>query len=239
MTTGQFGIAASLIYTVSVFLVSLGNSESFDSLEPNQVGDFFAGIVGPLALFWLVLGFFQQSKELRNSVLALELQTKELNESVKQQEKLARVAQDQFLLQQEEFHKSIQQLSERSEPRFVMHYEGAQRVPFKDYDRKHIFSLVNLGYSACNVSVDAGYGSPEFEKFKPDGSFRGWESSTIYVWKQFDFHRFSMDLGVRETFSSPIQIFVRFTDGKSQDRVIEFQFHRTEDEREFFVRGPH
>jgi hypothetical protein len=239
MTTGQFGIAASLIYVVFVLLASLANTNSFINLEPNQIGDFFAGIAGPLALFWLVLGFFQQSKELRNSVRALELQTKELSESVKQQEELARVAHDQFLLQQEEFHKSIQQLSEEAEPRFVLHYEGAQRNPLNDDDRKHIFSLANLGYSVSNVSVDAGYGSPEFEEFKRDGSFRRWEQSTIYVWKQFDFHRFAIDLGVRDTFSSPIQIFVRFTDAKSQDQVIEFHFHRSEDGHKFFVNGPH
>ncbi len=45
-------------------------------LSLNALGDFFAGLFAPLALLWLVLGFFQQGEELR-------LQAAELNASVK------------------------------------------------------------------------------------------------------------------------------------------------------------
>ncbi len=70
-------------------------------LDLNELGDFLAGVVGPLALFWLVLGFFQQGKELQNSVAALRLQTRELKASVKQQSEMAKAAQKQNTLEEE------------------------------------------------------------------------------------------------------------------------------------------
>lgn len=62
---------------------------SWKSLELNELGDFLAGAFGPLAIFWLVLGFFQQSKELRNNVNALHLQSTELEKAATQQKLLA------------------------------------------------------------------------------------------------------------------------------------------------------
>ncbi|WP_353187448.1 hypothetical protein [Pseudomonas sp.] len=55
------------------------------SMELNEVGDFLAGAFGPLAILWLVLGFFQQGIELRQGTNALRLQAQELNNSVAQQ----------------------------------------------------------------------------------------------------------------------------------------------------------
>lgn len=46
-------------------------------LPPNELGDFLAGIIGPLALFWLVYGYHQQGK-------ALKIQSKELGAAVEQ-----------------------------------------------------------------------------------------------------------------------------------------------------------
>lgn len=61
-------------------------------LALNEQGDFFAGFVSPIAILWLVLGYLQQGKELRLNTQALELQIKELNDSVKQQSIIATVA---------------------------------------------------------------------------------------------------------------------------------------------------
>lgn len=51
----------------------------------NEVGDFLAGAFGPVAILWLVLGFFQQGVELRQGTEALKLQAAELKNSVVQQ----------------------------------------------------------------------------------------------------------------------------------------------------------
>ena len=42
---------------------------AFCGLEPNEHGDFFAGLFAPLAFLWLVIGFIQQGEELSHQVL--------------------------------------------------------------------------------------------------------------------------------------------------------------------------
>ncbi|HEN8706763.1 TPA: hypothetical protein U8209_003247 [Pseudomonas putida] len=66
------------------------------TMELNAVGDFFAGVFGPLAILWLVLGFFQQGIELRQGTAALNLQARELNSSVEQQAAMVQVSQKQL-----------------------------------------------------------------------------------------------------------------------------------------------
>lgn len=62
------------------------------SMKYSEVGDFLAGVFAPVAFFWLVLGYRQQSRELRQNTdtlkqqeRALQLQVDELRQSVEQQ----------------------------------------------------------------------------------------------------------------------------------------------------------
>ena len=55
------------------------------SLEPNELGDFLAGMFAPLAFVWIIVGYYQQAIELR-------LQVAELTEQVKATQQLAREA---------------------------------------------------------------------------------------------------------------------------------------------------
>jgi hypothetical protein len=50
-------------------------------MELNALGDFMAGTFAPLALLWLVIGYFQQGDELRQNSRALLLQAKELRQA--------------------------------------------------------------------------------------------------------------------------------------------------------------
>lgn len=68
----------------------------------NDLGDFLAGAFGPLAIWWLVLGYFQQGIELRQNSAALKLQADELAASVAEQRKLAETAQKQLDSHQQE-----------------------------------------------------------------------------------------------------------------------------------------
>lgn len=56
-------------------------------VKPNEIGDFFAGILGPLAIIWVVLGFLQQGSELR-------LQVAEMANSVAQQREMVGVTRE-------------------------------------------------------------------------------------------------------------------------------------------------
>jgi hypothetical protein len=71
-------------------------------MPPNAWGDWAGGTFAPLAFLWLVLGYFQQGEELRDNVKALrlqenalQLQVRELKDSVEQQSALAEAARTQ------------------------------------------------------------------------------------------------------------------------------------------------
>lgn len=92
------GLVLTIVWLLVLLVYWLSNRPAFWELKPNEMGDFFAGAFAPLAFLWLVLGFFQQGKELRHSGEALWLQGRELQHSVDQQRELVRVTREQFAL---------------------------------------------------------------------------------------------------------------------------------------------
>src|SRR5262245_47194324 len=71
-------------------------------IKGNEWGDWAAGLFSPVAFLWLVVGYFQQGEELRESSRALRLQERalqlqvdELKQSVAQQTELAKAAKTQ------------------------------------------------------------------------------------------------------------------------------------------------
>lgn len=107
---GGFGTAATAIYLVVLGLLVWGRLPTLLCMPLNEVGDFLAGAFGPLAILWLVLGFFQQGIELRQNSEALHLQAKELQNSVIQQAELAATAKAQFDLDKAALEHRIQEL---------------------------------------------------------------------------------------------------------------------------------
>lgn len=105
-----FGTLVTVGYFVLVGYVVYGSWEGFLALRPNEWGDFLAGSLGPLAIFWLILGFFQQGNELKNSVATLKLQAQELANSVEQQRELVAVTREQF-----EHERQLLQLRQQNE----------------------------------------------------------------------------------------------------------------------------
>lgn len=70
-----------IVVAVVVLLLWVGWIER-RTLALNELGDFIAGSLGPLALIWLILSFVQQGEELGHSVEALERQAAQMAESV-------------------------------------------------------------------------------------------------------------------------------------------------------------
>ena len=140
------GVAGTLIYLVSVVWL-LGDKE-FDTLNPNEIGDFLAGIFSPLAFLWLVLGYFQQGSELRASREALKLQAEELKNSVEQQKGLVEVSRKQLEAEfsaRETEHKIN---SARSQPVLVI---GRVNSLYGITDASQSFVLHNHGHSITDV----------------------------------------------------------------------------------------
>lgn len=82
-------VVATCIYALfplGLWLDYLLTSEK--ALGLNEWGDFLAGAFGPIAFMWLVIGYLQQGRELRQSANALIDQSKHLEDSVRQQDRL-------------------------------------------------------------------------------------------------------------------------------------------------------
>lgn len=73
----------SAIY-IAVVLIAYPVLDVF-KLDPNEIGDYLAGLLTPLALLWLVLGYCQQGKELKQNTEQIKLQVEELRQSVEAQ----------------------------------------------------------------------------------------------------------------------------------------------------------
>ncbi len=85
----MIGLGLSAIYIVGVALYLWVQGQNPADLRLNELGDFLGGVSSPLAFLWLVLGFFQQSREIRLSNKALHLQAREMRRSVDEHRRLA------------------------------------------------------------------------------------------------------------------------------------------------------
>lgn len=149
-----FSIIASLIWT---------NLESFSALEPNAWGDFLAGALGPVAIFWVILGFFQQGRELRFSVEALRMQAEELKNSVEQQK-----SQVDFSKRQLEFDQKTQEYQKArnlSKDLPFIHMALSEAGSFETsgfYSQEEFFTVVfnikNFGAPSVDTFIDIGEG---------------------------------------------------------------------------------
>lgn len=86
---GSLGLLLTAVYIAFVYCLVGNPIPALKGAEINVLGDFLAGVFGPVAVFWLILGYFQQGRELK-------LQAEELRESVDQQRKQADVAEKQL-----------------------------------------------------------------------------------------------------------------------------------------------
>lgn len=144
ITFGYIGLLTGVFYK---------HSSAGQSLSLNELGDFLAGVFAPLAFYWLVLGFFQQSKELKNSVDALNLQAKELRNSVKAQQKQAENAERSLSHQLETEQSRRVETALKNTPRFTV----LDFVENKDESGAEYLtiSLVNSSATAHYVTVSS------------------------------------------------------------------------------------
>lgn len=132
----QFALSSTIAYLcLFVIMICIRKVELF-ALPLNELGDFLAGAFGPLALAWLVFGYFQQGDELKQGTDALLMQARELKSSVEQQSAIA------------DSQKSSLENHDRSlEPLLKLTHDGSKMIEGDYYDS---FSLRNLGsYCEC------------------------------------------------------------------------------------------
>ena len=146
-----FGVIATFGYFIFVFYVVFSDWSDFRKLKPNEWGDFLSGGLGPIAIFWLILSFFQQSRELQHSVEALQLQAEELRLSVEQQRKMAGIAANQFDLDRAVREDQIALLTSQVLPYFVIE-PGGGKSNSNQYNQD--LAVKNIGANAARYSID-------------------------------------------------------------------------------------
>ncbi len=116
--------------------------EKASAMNFNEWGDFFAGVFAPLAFLWLVIGYFQQGEELGLNTkallqqeAALQLQVKELKNSVEQQAEMVKVTNASLIVTKDnadrEHHRARQQVRPNfSQVRCLSSIEGKTGFTF-------------------------------------------------------------------------------------------------------------
>lgn len=88
-TRTRFGIGLTFLFLLAAVAyvgVFVGLRQFFNS-DIGEVGDFVGGILAPIALLWLVIGYFQQGEELNQNTNALKQQYEELKRAAEQAER--------------------------------------------------------------------------------------------------------------------------------------------------------
>jgi len=176
------GIVLSAIYSYFVYRLVSGRLDTLDKIPLNELGDFFAGIFGPLAILWLVLGFLQQGSELRQNTKALELQAEELRNSVSQQEQLVDISWRQHEINIESLKEEKERLIKLSEPRFVV--AGYEHKIDDGY--LLIGHFQNIGATATQVSA----------KFTAANSTS--QINTVHLWEKQKTHQLAAKFSEQE-----------------------------------------
>ncbi|MCX8809391.1 hypothetical protein [Vibrio parahaemolyticus] len=144
------GFVMTALYMVGLLSILSDRIGQILVMDLNEVGGFFAGIFGPVAFLWLVLGFLQQGKELQQSTKALELQAAELNESVKQQQELVEVTRAQLEAERNVVELENKRRVEAAKPNFVFLAVGATHSSGKSTFRVNV---KNTGSTSTNLNI--------------------------------------------------------------------------------------
>jgi hypothetical protein len=141
------GIIVTIVWAMTCLWLLFSKTDA--SVKINEWGDVMSGFCAPITFFWLILGYIQQAKELRQSTQALQLQAQQLVTSVGQQEKLVELTRQQvndgiraLLIQQEQARRSVL-------PQFVFPMERSESECL--WSGVLRFNALNVGNTALEL----------------------------------------------------------------------------------------
>ena len=97
----KIGLGVTAGWVLATGIVSYCRIGDVSTMTLNEWGDFLAGVSAPLALFWLVIGYFQHGEELRLNTEVLKTQQEELRRQVEETARLVEATQDEVKYLQE------------------------------------------------------------------------------------------------------------------------------------------
>lgn len=170
----DIGWLLTACYALPMSLYVCLNIQDFYTLEPNEVGDFFAGVFGPVATFWLVLGFFQQRIELQQSTAALLKQAEELANSVQHQEAMAATASEQLA-------DARSQVAASRLPNFA--FVVGEHHMRSAFDVGLIISIINTGEACTALQLTTSdYENADLDIEQSKMLMRGQDLETVLHW---------------------------------------------------------
>lgn len=148
------GILATIAYITTIVALRWNDFHSlevFRNLKLNELGDFLAGVLGPLSFFWLIIGYVQQQKELSLNTEALRLQAAELKSSVEQQKNLVLATREQIAIDKNAARRAEHALTKAGWPIFSI---PSSRIEMKQSGITYYkFEIANSGAAARNVKL--------------------------------------------------------------------------------------
>lgn len=139
----KIGIGVTVAYLLALLTQIWYRLPSFYGLELNEVGDFLAGVLGPLSIFWLILSFKQQGDELK-------AQAAEMAHSVNEQKELVKVAAQQFMASIEALELQRKSVALQYAPKVIIESAIYYARGEEDFISLH---AQNLGEHARNFSL--------------------------------------------------------------------------------------
>lgn len=200
------GLAATEAYLTCVLIFAWPKLGTFSDLALNEQGDFWAGALGPVALFWVILGYFQTSDDLALSRKALLLQVDELRNSVRQQAQLVDVSAKQLHTAQQAAEFEALRARKASEPNFVPRITSRVESVAPVYK----FSLSNRGATVSSVKLRLVGGTI-------------FDSTTVPVWPTDDKGDFSMT-----PHADSMRLIVEYQTVLSERRAVAFPLSRAD-----------
>jgi hypothetical protein len=181
------GLVATGLYVIVIAWHVIASGQKVSDLALNELGDFLAGVLGPLAFFWLICGYLQQGIELQQNTRALELQVQELHNSVEQQRALVEVTKEHALLEMDEIKRLREQARRAALPAFLARTGGSFHG---DGDAHLKLNITNIGSEVRHIGFSTPYGlPPTIESFKtPDIPIWGRDATHVVSWSVTDFN---------------------------------------------------
>lgn len=146
------GIVGTVAWLAGIAWIFGARFGELSQLNPNEIGDFLAGTLGPLGILWLILGFFQQGMELRDTTRSLDLQSKALQISVHEQRELLVATRSHVEADRAAVALAREQQQQLLRPRFAF-LDIAMAAG--DAGPMMQFELRNLGANASEVRFEA------------------------------------------------------------------------------------
>ena len=138
-------VAATLVWIGFVWLIAPPWS-AFLKLEPNQKGDFLAGVAGPLAILWLIASYLLQAKELKASIAEQKL----LVTAAREQSEATRMAVEQ----------ASEQRAQELRPIFIVNPKTLRFIDdhLTPGNLRQEYSVENVGSTAFEPNIYMGPG---------------------------------------------------------------------------------